>query len=241
MCGSIFCHCHTMTDKMYSLFVFVWFAFCRSLASLSSFSSLIPCTLLFCLLKHRPHCCSHRGKASADLFCLYCRRQRGRQRGRESVLERRRGCDSDCSVWQRPSPVGVGRRERRLVFCLWQSGKSCHGESLGLPSGFLRLFRSQPAFEILSVTEHNTLAAVTEQTTLPQYMFFRHLRYRATNQTAEHIFEYCTIELKIWQRQRGSVVVLQHSSIIFRILLKVCNWCHNGNGGQNAAHCHCPF
>lgn len=80
-----------------------------------------------------------------------------RERGRESALERRRGCDSDCSVWQRPSPVGVGRRERRLVFCLWQSGKSCHGESLGLPSGFLRLFCSQPAFEILSVTEHNTL------------------------------------------------------------------------------------
>lgn len=105
-------------------------------------SSLIPCTLLFRLLKHHPHCCSHRGKASAELFCLYCKRQRGR----ESVLERRRGCDTDCSVWQQPSLVGVGRRERRLVFCLWQSGKRCHRESLGLPSGFLRLFRSQPAF-----------------------------------------------------------------------------------------------
>ena len=84
-------------------------------------------------------------------------RERERERGKERALERRRGCDSDCSVWQRPSPVGVGRRERRLVFCLWQSGKSCHRESLGLPSGFLRLFCSQPAFEILSVTEHNTL------------------------------------------------------------------------------------
>lgn len=80
-----------------------------------------------------------------------------RDRGRESVLERRRGCDTDCSVWQRPSLVGVGRRERRLVFCLWQSGKRCHRESLGLPTGFLRLFCSQPAFEILSVTEHKTL------------------------------------------------------------------------------------
>lgn len=119
--------------------------------------SLIPCTLLFCLLKHRPHCCSHRGKAFADLFCLYCRRQREGEREGESVLERRKGCYSDCAVWQRPSPVGVGRRERRLVFCLWQSGKSCHGESLGLPSGFLRLFCSQPAFEILTVTEYNTL------------------------------------------------------------------------------------
>lgn len=45
--------------------------------------SLIPCTLLFCLLKHRPHCCSHRGKAFADLFCLYCRRQRERETERE--------------------------------------------------------------------------------------------------------------------------------------------------------------
>lgn len=79
-----------------------------------------------------------------------------REWGRESTLESRRGYNSDCSVWQHPGPVGVGRRERRLVFCLWQSGKSCHGESLGLPSGFLRLFCSQPAFEILSVTEHNT-------------------------------------------------------------------------------------
>lgn len=79
-----------------------------------------------------------------------------REWGRESILERRRGYNSDCSVWQHQSPVGVGRRERRLVFCLWQSGKSCHGESLGLPSGFLRLFCSQPAFEILSVTEQNT-------------------------------------------------------------------------------------
>lgn len=75
------------------------------------------------------------------------------ERGRESILERRGGYNSDCSVWQHHSSVGVGRKERRLVFCLWQSGKSCHGESLGLPSGFLRLFCSQPAFEILSVRE----------------------------------------------------------------------------------------
>lgn len=80
-----------------------------------------------------------------------------REKRRASMLERRGGCDSDCSVWQRPGPVGVGRRERCLVLCLWQSGKSCHGESLGLPSGFLRLFCSQPAFEIISVTAHNTL------------------------------------------------------------------------------------
>lgn len=87
---------------------------------------------------------------------VYIVGDREREWGRESTLERRRGYNSDCSVWQHPSPVGVGRRERRLVFCLWQSGKSCHGKSLGLPSGFLRLFCSQPAFEILSVTERNT-------------------------------------------------------------------------------------
>lgn len=50
-------------------------------------SSLIPCTLLSRLLKHRPHCCSHRGKASAELFCLYCKRQRERERaGKETRL-----------------------------------------------------------------------------------------------------------------------------------------------------------
>ncbi|XP_029288471.1 nuclear factor 1-like isoform X9 [Cottoperca gobio] len=56
-----------------------------------------------------------------DLYLAYFVHTPGdtqRERGRESALERRRGCDGDCSVWQRPSPVGVGRRERRLVFCL---------------------------------------------------------------------------------------------------------------------------
>lgn len=42
-------------------------------------------TFLFCLLKHGPHCRSHRGKASADLLCLYCRRATERERESESV------------------------------------------------------------------------------------------------------------------------------------------------------------
>ena len=148
-----------MNDKMCHLFVFVWFAFCRSLASLSSSAPLwsrahfcfvsLNIALIVALTEVKPLLIS--------FVYIVGDTERERGRERESTLERRRGCDSDCSVWQRPSPVGVGRRERRLVFCLWQSGKSCHGESLGLPSGFLRLFCSQPAFEILSVTEHNTL------------------------------------------------------------------------------------
>lgn len=36
MSGYIFCLSRAMNDKMCSLFVFVCFAFCRSLASLSS-------------------------------------------------------------------------------------------------------------------------------------------------------------------------------------------------------------
>lgn len=80
-----FCFCvRSVNDKMCSLFVYVWFGVV-SVFSISCLgrSSLIPCTLLFCLLKHGSHCCSHRGKASADLFCLYCRRHRARERERE--------------------------------------------------------------------------------------------------------------------------------------------------------------
>lgn len=36
LCGCVFCLSRSMNDKMRSLFVFVWFAFCRSLASQSS-------------------------------------------------------------------------------------------------------------------------------------------------------------------------------------------------------------
>lgn len=148
---------HTMSDMMYSLFVFCWFGI-LSVLSISVFFTLLWSRAHFCFVSLNIVLIVALTEVKPLLSSfVYIVGDRERQKGRESVLERRRGCDSDCSVWQWPSPVGVGRRERRLVFCLWQSGKSCHRESLGLLSGFPRLFFSQSAFAILSVTEHNTL------------------------------------------------------------------------------------
>lgn len=114
-------------------------------------SSLIPCTLLFGLLKHRPHCCSHRGKASDELFCLYCKRQRERERaGKETRLRYWLFCLAETEArW-----CGKKRKTSCVLFMTeWQT----------LPQGITgladRLSQAvlQPAFEILSVTEHKTL------------------------------------------------------------------------------------
>lgn len=118
-------------------------------------SSLIPCTLLFRLLKHRPHCCSHRGKASAELFCLYCKRQRENERaGKETRLR----------YWlfrlaaTEPRWCGKKRKTSCVLFMTeWQTlPQGITGLSDRLSQAVLQP-ASQPAFEILSVTEHKTL------------------------------------------------------------------------------------
>ena len=182
-CVLVYFFSHVMNDKMRSLFCFCLVCI-LSVFSISVFLAPLWSRAHFCFVSLNIALIVALTEVKPPLISfvyIVGDTERGRERERESVLERRRGCDSDCSVWQRPGPVGVGRRERRLVFCLWQSGKSCHGESLGLPSGFLRLFctpASQPLRSSLLRGITHTVAEA-EQTMLLLHttsLFCRHLR-----------------------------------------------------------------
>lgn len=159
-------------------------------------SSLIPCTLLFRLLKHRPHCCSHRGKASAELFCLYCKRQRERERaGKETRLR----YWLFCLAATEPRWCGKKRKTSCVLFMTeWQT----------LPQGITgladRLSQAvpQPASQpsrsfLLRSIRHCSRSRTNHAATInsPLLCFSWHLRNQSTNPTQKCFF-------KFWKKKK---------------------------------------
>lgn len=171
-------------------FPLVCFLFGRHFVGLQQLSlprsSLIPCTLLFCLLKHRPHCCAHRGKASAELFCLYCKRrgesERACWKGDEAAIlivllgsERvslvwEEEKDVLCFVYDRVANAATGNHWARR-----QAFSGCSAASQPSRSFLLRSIR------LCSRSRTNHAATVNS----PRHCCSSHLRNPATTQAQE--------------------------------------------------------